>query len=181
MMPAPSFAQWALLRRMRAAGCPIAYTHLTLPSRPLAAVSHPVKLTGLGTSNVFVANGQAWIVLWVNLNVSAKIGIGPLRLRAHWLHGPAELVKPCSQHAELYCLPLGPGGGHVGFSSEHVMNSWGAKTGILDRGVFVKRFLLAKGTDSLASCHAPELDIEICIDDWLGQEMVFPVTIVNRR
>jgi hypothetical protein len=180
-MAAPTFAQWALLRRMRAAGCPISYSHLTLPSRPLAAVSHPVQLAQAGTSNVFMMDGQSWIVLFVEISVSAKIGIGYLRLRAHWLEGAAELIKPCSEHAEYYCLPLRPGGGHVSFSSERVLNSWGAKKGILDRGIFVKGYLLAKGTDFLATSRASELDVEICIDDWLGQEMVFPVTLVNRR
>lgn len=180
MNPSPTSKQWALLRRMRANGCPIDYRNLAMPSHPLAVVNHPLALQDGGASNLFRGGGHVWIVLRLDISVTSTIGIGDLRLRAHWFAGEAALVKPCPEHPESYCLPLNPGGQHWSFSSDQVLNRWNRTKGILPRRAHCKGYILARGADFLATSRAEYLDIEICIDDWLGNEMVFPVSLVNR-
>lgn len=181
MNPAPTFQQWTILRRMRAAGCPIDYRDLTVPSRPLTVVSHPLPLANGGASNVSRRDGETWIALYVEMSVASTVQIGALRLRAHWLVGEASLVEPCLQHDEKYCLPLYSGGEHWSKSSQSVLNRWNRSKGILSRGEHYNGYILARGTDFLATSRAQYLDIEVCIDDWLGHEMVFPLVLVNGR
>jgi len=135
--PAPTFQQWTLLRRMRAAGCPIDYRYLTLPSRPLTVVSHPLPLANGGATNVFRRDGQTWMALHVEMSVASTVRIGALRLRAHWLVGEASLVEPCLQHDKNYCLALYPEGKHWSISSQSVLNRWSRSKGILSRGVYI--------------------------------------------
>ena len=179
MNPAPTSQQWTLLRRMRAAGCPIDYRYLILPSRPLTLVNHPLLHKNGGATNVFRTDGQTWMVLYVEMSVASTVQIGALRLRAHWLAGEATLVEPCLQHAENYCLPLYSGGKHWSIPSQSVLNSWKRRKGILSRGLYHKGYILARGTDFLATSRAQYIDMDVCIADWLGHEMVFPVVLVN--
>lgn len=180
MNPTPTFQQRALLRRMRAAGCPLDNRNLTAPSLPLAIVNHPMPLAGGGVSNVFFRDGQVWIVLNVEMSIARKVEIGGLHLRAHWLAEEAALVKPCPEHQGSYCVPACPGGEH--WSPPHrTLNSWTERREQLLPGWPLKGHILAKGTGFLATNQAENLDIDVCIEDWLGREMVFPVVLVDGR
>jgi hypothetical protein len=59
-----------------------------------------------------------------------------------------------------------------------VLNRW--NPGSLPRGDRVKGYILAEGTDFLANTRSELLDAQVCCDDGMGKEMVFPIKLVNR-
>jgi hypothetical protein len=176
----PTFAQWKLLYRMQAVGCPIDSRHLSLPQRPLAVVNHPSDLGNANGSNVFRRLDYTWLALYLEINVSSRVRIGALHLRAHWLSGKPTLVGTCVEHPDSYCMPLQPEGNHFTFSRLQVLNPWIKPGSVLARGLHVKKYVLLKGADFQAIDDPEYLDAQFSIDDWMGNEMVFPLVVVNR-
>jgi hypothetical protein len=61
-----------------------------------------------------------------------------------------------------------------------MLNGWSKGNRLLSRGDYVTGYVLAKGPDFLLTSPAIYLDALVCINDWMGKEMAFPVVMANR-
>ena len=180
MKPAPTSQQWAMLYRMQAANCPINCGNLSLPSGPIEVVNWPSKLMRTGGSNLFVRQDRSWLAFYLKMRVLREVNLESLRVRAHWLGGDLSLVGRCPNHEESFCLPLNSEGQHVVFAPWAVLNRFILRRDVLRPGTRLEGYLLASGPGFQAKGAAEYLDAQICLDDLLGHEMAFPVTVVNR-
>jgi hypothetical protein len=180
MKPAPTAQQWALLHRMQAGGCPIDFGNLNRPSGPIEVVNRPSTLGNVDGSNLFVRQGRSWLALYLKLHVIREVNLESLRVQAHWLGGGLSLLGTCPDHKGRFCLPLNTQGQHVGFDSSRGLNSFLLRHDVLRPGTRLEGYLLAVGPDFPARGAAEYLDAQICLDTFTGQEMAFPVVVVNR-
>jgi hypothetical protein len=180
MKPALTFQQWGTLYRMQAAGCLIDSGNLSLPSGPIEVVNLPSTLGNTHGSNLFVRQGGSWLALNLKIRALSDVNLRSLRVRAHWLGGELSLIGTCPDHKRKYCLPLNAQGQHVAFEISGVLNDRILQWPQVERGHQLSGYLLAQGPDFRAKGAAEYLDAQICLDDPMGREMVFPIVVVNR-
>ena len=180
MKPAPTFQEWSMLHRVQAAGCPIDCGNLSLPSRPIEVVNQPSTLTNAKGSNLLVRQGRSWLALYLKMHVFREVNLASLRVRAHGIGSDLSLVGGCPDHEQKFCLPLNPEGQHVGFPPSAVLNHLVLRRDVSRPGIRLEGELLAQGPDFRAKGAAEYLDAQICLDDSMGREMVFPIVVVNR-
>lgn len=142
-------------------------------------VNWPLNRGNLHAGNVYPKAGCTWLVLNLAICVFSDVSLKSLRLRAHWLDGEASLVSRCPIHKDGFCATLTEGETHFRMEPQLTLNYLVRRGTVLERGTRLQRFVLAKGPEFLAEDAAEYLDAQICLEDWTGQEMVFPVVLFN--
>jgi hypothetical protein len=110
--------QWLVLHRLRAAGCPIEYEHFKTPCRPVRIDS----VGAINGTNIFTGADRTYIAIPVDVFAPAEIAITQLRLDAYWMQGESSWIRPCAEHPDNHCFPVGVDGNHLRFSSRQVLH-----------------------------------------------------------
>jgi hypothetical protein len=171
-------AQWVVLHRLRAAGCPIEeYQNFRIPCRP-------VRIDCVGAiegTNIFPGADSTHIAIPIHVFASREAAITKLRLEAYWMQGEISWIRPCAEHPGCHCLPVCVDGKHLRFSSKQVLHERMLPWLILPRYARWEGFLLAQLPEVLPSGLGEELEVVIAIEDLSGHEYAFPNKVLNRE
>jgi hypothetical protein len=172
-----SAEQWVVLHQLRAAGCPIEYQHFKIPCRPVRIDS----VGAINGTNIFAGADGTHVAIPVVVFAPADTAVTQLRLKAYWMRGEISWIRPCAEHPEHHCIPVGTSREHLRFSSRKVLQERMSPWLALPRYARWEGFLLAQLPGALPSGLGKELEVVISIEDLLGREYAFPNKLLNQE
>lgn len=185
-------AQWQILRRLQAVGCPLDCERLPEPTHPLRVRCGTLAL---GTNLVSLPGGMG-VILPLQIIASVPITINRFDLKAEWLRKPVTWVGQCRQHGGnfkwYYCLH-GTSHGDLQFKWETTLNHrtgnasqqkrlppW-IQDGVLKRGAEMKGYLVGIFEDTLPLGIGPKLEALLSIEDLFGMEYPYSIVLENNQ
>jgi len=185
-------AQWQILRRLQAVGCPLDYEELPEPTYPLRV---RCATSAFGTHLFSLPSGMG-IIVPLQIIASAPITINRFDLRADWLRNPVTWVSQCRQHwgnfKWYYCLHGTPHGDlqfkwetalnhRTGNAGESKRLSPFIQDGVLKRGAEMKGSLVGTFPDTLPVSIGPKLAATLNIEDLFGKKYPYSVVLENKQ
>jgi hypothetical protein len=185
-------AQWQILRRLQAVGCPLDCERLPEPIHPLRVRCGTLAF---GTNLVSLPGGMG-VILPLQIIASVPITINRFELKAEWLRKPVTWVSQCRQHGGnlkwYYCLHR-TSHGDLRFTWETTLNHrtgnasqqkrlspW-IQDGVLKRGAEMKGPLVGTFEGALPVDIGPKLEATLSIEDLFGKEYPYYIALENKR
>jgi hypothetical protein len=169
---APRPEQWAILRRLRSASCPVDLEHLP-------PVRHPIRV-GCEASpcgfHLFPIAGGAALVLPLRIVAQSAFTLCRLHLWGDWVKKEISWLTRCDRHGQ-YCFHEYRGEYSLLFSFEEVLNYRFRPTIELKAGSTLRGLAIGFLPDLAPFEKEEKLAAMICLEDVLGDQYPFNIVL----